>query len=184
MPPCSTNPPVLCINLPGSFTCGPCPIGQCNDITSTFLSYQSSYHNVLIILAESMCSINKVGNTVRVICSLFIYLFIYLTISLPALFLQWTLLVIGEWQTLLLMRGHSWVAFNSRELSPFCCHCFFPYCFHLVMFILISITKHFYKWNIVISIIYSCWDKIDKCLDKIHYLKSLCGNGWMCVFQW
>jgi len=26
-PPCSTNPPVQCINTPGSFTCGPCPQG-------------------------------------------------------------------------------------------------------------------------------------------------------------
>jgi len=25
--PCSTNPPVQCINTPGSFTCGPCPAG-------------------------------------------------------------------------------------------------------------------------------------------------------------
>jgi len=27
-PPCSTNPPVQCINTPGSFTCGPCPAGS------------------------------------------------------------------------------------------------------------------------------------------------------------
>ena len=27
-PPCSIDPPVQCINLPGSFICGPCPPGQ------------------------------------------------------------------------------------------------------------------------------------------------------------
>lgn len=27
-PPCSQNPPVQCINTPGSFTCGPCPAGM------------------------------------------------------------------------------------------------------------------------------------------------------------
>ena len=27
-PPCSTDPQVICINLPGSFHCGPCPIGK------------------------------------------------------------------------------------------------------------------------------------------------------------
>ncbi|KAL3836256.1 hypothetical protein ACJMK2_021695 [Sinanodonta woodiana] len=26
-PPCSQDPPVMCINLPGSFQCGPCPTG-------------------------------------------------------------------------------------------------------------------------------------------------------------
>ena len=26
-PHCSTNPPVTCINLPGSFFCSPCPAG-------------------------------------------------------------------------------------------------------------------------------------------------------------
>ncbi|XP_077347020.1 cubilin isoform X1 [Lithobates pipiens] len=37
-PPCSQNPPVQCINTPGSFTCGPCPAGwrgngySCQDI--------------------------------------------------------------------------------------------------------------------------------------------------------
>ncbi|GAB6032010.1 hypothetical protein CHUAL_010385 [Chamberlinius hualienensis] len=30
-PPCSTNPPVRCINLPGTFTCGPCPNGYSGD---------------------------------------------------------------------------------------------------------------------------------------------------------
>lgn len=30
-PPCSTNPPVQCINTPGSFTCGPCPQGLKSD---------------------------------------------------------------------------------------------------------------------------------------------------------
>ena len=37
-PHCSTNPPVTCINLPGTFHCGPCPLGftgngyYCHDI--------------------------------------------------------------------------------------------------------------------------------------------------------
>ncbi|XP_053408750.1 cubilin-like isoform X2 [Mercenaria mercenaria] len=43
-PPCSANPPVPCINLPGSFTCGSCPAGYsgngfvCTDINECAVS--------------------------------------------------------------------------------------------------------------------------------------------------
>ena len=61
-PPCSISPPVQCINLPGSFTCGPCPPGYSGNGFSCVDINECAVNNGGCSLAPRVECVNTPGS--------------------------------------------------------------------------------------------------------------------------